>query len=74
MELPAENPTSARLSLESEQSDYEMRAPISQEAEGELGEHKLCSTGPQSDFCMNARFHRASNWFCDAIFPLLVAL
>ena len=61
MELPTENSISAWLSLESEQSDYEMHASNSQEAEGELDEHKLCSIEPQSDFCMNAWFHRALN-------------
>ena len=40
----------ARLSPESEQSDHEMSAPLSQEPEGEFGEHTLRSTGPQSDF------------------------
>src|SRR5258708_24586496 len=54
------------FSPESEQRDFRMCALLSPESEDESGKHPLYSTGPKSDFCMNAPFPRASTRFWNA--------
>src|SRR5258707_316496 len=54
------------FSPESEQRDFRMHALLSPESEDESGKHPLYSTGPKSDFCMNAPFPRASTRFWNA--------
>src|SRR5258707_585878 len=54
------------FSPESEQRDFGMRTSLSPESEDESSKHPLYSTGPKSDFCMNAPFPRASTRFWNA--------
>src|SRR5258708_26137495 len=44
------------FSPELEQRDFRMHTSLSPESEDESGKHPLYSTGPKSDFCMNAHF------------------
>src|SRR5712692_6796564 len=54
------------FSPESEQRNFRMCISLSPESEDESGKHPLYSTGPKSDFCMNAPFPRASTQFWNA--------